>query len=160
MKLAHYIGDHAADTTLVRLGWRLTRLAQKGPYGIVTHVEAIHEEHADGSVSIASASLRDKGVRPKKVTLDPDHWWVVDVPLWDVQRSIDFLDLTIGLPYDYRGALATMLPGSQDSARWFCNEWVAAPFIKAPGSFSPSQFAAITLSLGTDVTREFFASRA
>ena len=159
MKVAHYIGDHAQDTTLVRLGWWLTRRGQKGPYSDVTHAEAIHAEHSDGSVTIASASLRDKGVRPKRVRLDRRNWLIVDVPAWDVALSVDLLGRTRGSRYDSRGALATMLPGSQDPERWFCNEWVGAPFLKASGTFCPAQFAAITLSLGRDVTDDFFNAR-
>lgn len=159
MKIVHYIGNHAADTYAVRLGWWLTRRAQKGPFSEITHVEAIHEEHTDGSVTIASASLRDGGVRPKITRLNPLHWRVVDVPLWELERSVELLRRTRGQKYDWRGALATMLPGSEDAGRWFCNEWVGAPFIEASATFCPAQFAAISLGIGRDVTREFFGAR-
>ncbi len=156
MRVALYIGDHAGDDLLVRAGWWVTRLVQKGPYGRVTHVEAIHAEHADGTVTIASASLRDGGVRAKRVKLDPAHWWIVDVPQWGVERSVELLASTNAMPYDMRGAIATAFLGSQDSARWFCNEWVAAPYIRAPATFGPHHFAAVALSLGRDVTAQFF----
>ena len=159
MRVALYIGDHAGDDLLVRAGWYLTRLVQKGPYGCVTHVEAIHEEHADGSVTIASASLRDGGVRAKRTTLDPLHWWIVDVPQWGVERSVALLASTNGMPYDMRGAIATAFLGSQDSARWFCNEWVSSPFVRAPATFGPHHFAALSLSMGRDITTEFFEAR-
>lgn len=159
MKVAHYIGDHAVDTLAVRLGWWLTRLAQKGPYGIITHTEAIHTEHGDGSVTIASASLRDGGVRSKRVILSPEHWLITDVWQWGVEDSLAHLKATEGCKYDWRGALALFLPGSQDDNRSFCNEWVGAPFLEASGTFSPSQFAAVCLSIGQDVTAEFFNIR-
>ena len=149
MKVALYIGDHAADGLLARAGWLVTRKVQKGPYAMVTHVEAVHAEHADGAVTIASASLRDGGVRSKRVHLNPAHWLIVDVPQWDVTQSIALLAATNGMPYDWRGAVATVFIGSQDNKRWFCNEWVAAPFIKASGTFGPHQFAAVALSLGS-----------
>ncbi|MDB5885018.1 MAG: hypothetical protein JWR74_1189 [Polaromonas sp.] len=160
MKVALYIGDHAADGLMARLGWWVTRLVQKGAYGHVTHCEAIHAEHDDGSVTIASASLRDGGVRSKRVKLDPAHWWIVDVPQWDAARSIDFLAETVGMKYDLRGAVATVFLGSQDAARWFCNEHVAAPFLRSSGTFGPHHLTAICLSLGDDITDEFFRSRA
>lgn len=160
MKTCHYIGDHAADSWLVRAGWGVTRVVQKGPFGHVTHVEAIHAEHADGSVTIASASVRDEGVRAKRVMLNPAHWLVLDVPQWDVQRSIELLEATQGLPYDWRGAIATAFLGSQDNTRWFCNEWVAYPFLRSPATFGPHHFAAICLSFGRDTTADFFGSRA
>jgi len=159
MKIAFYTGDHASDTLSVRAGWWLTRLVQKGPYGGTTHCEAIHAEHDDGSVTIASASVRDGGVRDKRVRLDPQHWCVVDVPAWDTALSLALLARTRGAPYDWRGAIATAFLGSQDGRRWFCSEWVAAPFLKSSATFGPHQLQAICLSLGRDVTQTFFRSR-
>ena len=159
MKIAFYIGDHSQDSFSEQAGYWLIKLMQKGPYGDITHVEAIHAEHEDGSVTIASSSLRDNGVRAKVVKLNPLHWIIVDVPSWDVALSIAHLATTLGHKYDIRGAIATVFLGSQDNDRDFCNEWVATSFLKAPGTFSPSQFAAICLSIGQDVTEEFFANR-
>jgi hypothetical protein len=156
---AHYIGNHAADTVSVRLGWWLTQKLQKGPYGGVTHCEAIHAMFDDGSVTIASSSLRDGGVRAKNTWLTPGSWMIVDVPMWDVTASIALLQATAGQPYDWRGAVATVLPGSPQAGRWFCNEWVGHPFLKASATFGPNHFAAICLSLGKDITTDFFAER-
>jgi hypothetical protein len=157
--VALFTGNHAEDGSLTRIGWWLTQKAQKGPYGYITHVEAIHKEHLDGSVTIASASLRDKGVRAKQVVLNPLNWMIVDVPQWDVQKSIDLLYWTRGMPYDWRGALATCLPGSPDANSAYCNQWVGRPFIEASQTFGPHHFAAICLSLGKNVTTKFFESR-
>jgi hypothetical protein len=159
MVIAHYIGNHANDSFFIRCGWWITQKAQKGPYGNVTHCEAILNKYEDGSVMIASASLREGGVRSKNTRLTAGNWMIVDVPQWDVKNLLDlFLD-TVGDPYDLRGAIATELPGGPQVGRWFCNEWVGHPFIKASATFGPHQFAAITLSLGKDVTTEFFAER-
>ena len=159
MKVALYSGNHAGDALSVRAGWWLTRKAQKGPYAMVTHVEAVHAEHPDGSVTIASASIRDEGVRAKRVILNPLHWWIADVPAWDTARSIALLDETRGEPYDWRGALATCLPGSPSSPHGFCNAWVGYPFLEASATFGPHQFAAIAFSLGRNATIDFFKSR-
>lgn len=159
MRIALYTGDHAADGWLARLGWWITRFVQKGKYGYITHCEAIHAEHSDGSVTIASASLLDGGVRSKRARLNPLHWIIVDVRQWDMQASMDLLVMTNGAAYDWRGALATVILGSPKSGRWFCNQWVGSPFLKAPASFGPHQFAAICLTLGVDVTKEFFGAR-
>ena len=157
MKVAFYIGDHSGEVWYAQVGLQVTRLVQKGPYSHVTHVEAIHAEHSDGSVTIASSSLRDKGVRAKRVHLNPAHWIIVDVPSWDVNLSIALLVETEGLPYDLRGAIATAFLGAQDSERYFCNEWVATPFLVAPGTFGPHHLCAIALSLGTEESQAFFA---
>ena len=159
MKVALYVGDHAGDSWPVRAGWWITRKVQKGPYAGVTHCEAIHAEHADGAVTIASASLRDGGVRSKRVRLNPAHWQIVDVRRWDVARSVDFLAETNRMKYDLRGAIATAFLGSEDHGRWFCNEWVGKPFLRASANFGPHQFAAICLSLGREVTQDFFNDR-
>lgn len=161
MKVALYVGDHAGDGISIRLGWWLTRLGQKGQLGIVTHVEAIHAEHQDGSVTIASASLRDGGVRSKDVTLTPGSWMIVDVPQWSLQQCQAWFAVHDGELYDVRGALATMLPGAGVWNRWFCNEAVGASIgLMQPGTFGPHQFAAIALTMGSDVTAAFFENRA
>lgn len=157
MRVALYTG--VPDTPAERCMFALIRKVQKGPFGNIVHTEAIHEEHADGSVTIASASLRDGGVRSKRVTLNPAHWWVVDVPLWPDSLSKDLLARTLGAKYDIRGAIASVFIGSDDYTRWFCNEWCGHPYLKCSSYFSPSQFAAIALSLGQDITRDFFGAR-
>lgn len=159
MKIAHYTGDHAGDDWLARTGVALTRFGQKGPYGHITHTEAIHTENTDGSVIIASASLRDGGVRPKRTRLNPDHWIITDVAQWDVALSVLLLAHTNGWPYDLRGALATMLPGRVSDKAYFCSHWVGTPYLKASGTFGPHHFAAICLSIGQDVTTDFFRGR-
>ena len=159
MLIAHYTGDHTGDGLLARIGVSLTRLGQKGPYGHITHTEAIHAEHSDGTVTIASSSLRDGGVRSKRTQLNPAHWIITDVPQWDVAQSALLLAHTEGWPYDLRGALSTMLPGRPSDKAYFCNRWVSAPYLRAAGSFGPHHLAAICLTVGQDVTDEFFDSR-
>jgi hypothetical protein len=159
MKIAFYVGTHAKDSFIVRSGWRLTKLAQKGQYSYVTHVEAIHSEQADGSVIIASSSLREGGVRSKQVTLTKDSWIIADVPQWSVIASIDLLSCTKNETYDWRGALATVLPGKQVSNKWFCNEWVAYPYLQSAANFGPHHLAAICMSIGQNITKDYFNSR-
>ena len=160
MRIAFFIGDHSEDDLAARLGWWITRHTQKGAYGYITHCEAIHEEFTDGSVTIAGASLRDRGVRSKRTMLNPAHWLIADVAGWDVRLSIDLLAKTIGAPYDWRGALATRLPGRGASDAWFCNEWVAEPYLQTADTFGPHHLAAICMSAGENVTRKFFGDRA
>lgn len=159
MLVAHYIGAHKGDTLAARLGWACVRAVQRGEFKRVTHSESILAEHDDGTVTIASSSLRDGGVRAKRVSLKPGHWLIADVPQWDVLRALELLDETEGMPYDLFGAMATVLPTRQKSGSYFCSEWVAAPFLRSPQTFGPAQLAAITMSIGRDVTAEFFASR-
>ncbi len=158
MIIAHYTGP-AKPGVLARIGWHCTVLAQKGPYDLCTHTEAIHAVHDDGTVTMASSSLMDKGVRRKAAKLNPAHWVITDVPEWDVQQSIDYFDAAIsaGVRYDKRGALATMLPGKEDAHKVFCTEAVLAPFVRAPHYYSPALGLSLCLSIGRDVTAEFFS---
>lgn len=161
MLTAHYIGTHAKDTLAVRIGWAATRLVQRGEYKAVTHVEAIHQVNVDGTVTIASASLRDGGVRTRRnVRLTPGHWLIVNVPQFELPRSMLWFSLYDGRPYDLRGAVATVLPGASSASRWFCNEAVGASVgIKEPQIFGPAQFCAICMTLGRDVTSRFFGGQ-
>lgn len=158
MLIAHYIGNHDKDDVLTRIGWAATRLVQRGRYSAVTHCEAIHRIGMNNLVTIASASLRDGGVRVKhNIQLTQGKWLIIDVPQFSVDLSIEWFAQHIGQPYDLRGALATVLPGTGLSDHWFCNETVAASVdFKDPQIFGPAQFASITASIGTDVTQEFF----
>lgn len=149
MLIAHYIGP-AKPGLLAWIGWHGIVLGQKAPYDRCTHTEAIHAVHDDGTVTIASSSIVDKGVRTKRVRLNPDHWIITDVPAWDVLASVEWFERAIagGMRYDSRGALATLLPGRQDPARVFCTEAVLAPFVMAPHYYTPAMGLALCLSLG------------
>jgi hypothetical protein len=162
MLVAHYIGAHRGDSLKVRSGWAVVRSVQRGEFKRVTHCESILQEHDDGTVTIASSSLRDDGVRAKQVRLKPWHWLIADVPSWDVLRAVALLDETEGMPYDIFGAVATVLPTRQKGDSYFCSEWVATPFLCSPHTFGPAQLAAITMSpaFGRNVTADFFGSRA
>lgn len=148
MKVALYIGSHRGDKWHIRFISYLIRLAQKGNLGNVTHVEAILAEHDDGTVTIASSSKRDGGVRSKRVKLDPNNWIIVDVPQWSLDSSIEWFEKHYGDKYDWRGAAATVLPGKGKQNQWFCNEAVGASVgLVEPDTFGPHQFAAIAISL-------------
>lgn len=162
MKIACFIGNHATDTLSIRLGWAITRLVQRGRFKRVTHMEAIHAEYSDGTVDIASASLREGGVRLKEcVALNPANWLIVDVPSWSLQASKDLFFQTSGDGYDWRGAIGSALPIFKPSdTRWFCNEWVAHPFVHESWQYGPASTAALAITAGgTDVTEQFFNDR-
>lgn len=161
MLVAHYVGNHRGDTLNVRAGWAVVRGVQRGEFRRVTHVESILDEHSDGTVTIASSSLRDDGVRAKVARLTPGHWLIADVPTWDVAAARKLLAETEGMEYDLFGAMATVLPTRQSGKRFFCSEWVATPFLRSPHTFGPAHLAALTMSrsFGRDVTARFFADR-
>lgn len=160
MLIAHYVGP-AKHGLLAKIGWNLTVIGQKSPYDLCTHTEAIHSVNDDGTFTIASSSIQDKGVRIKEgVRLTPKNWVITDVQLWDVESSVRWFDSAIerGVEYDKRGALATLLPGRQDSEKVFCTEAVLMPFVQAAHYFSPALGLAMCLSIGSDVTEQLLHS--
>lgn len=155
MLIAHYVGP-AKSGILAFAGWHLTVLGQKAPFDLCTHTEAIHAVNEDGTFTIASASLHDKGVRIKEnVRLAHRHWLITDVPQWECERSVEWFDWAIAnnLRFDKRGALATLLPGRQEATKVFCTESVLAPFVKAAHYYSPALGLSLCLSIGKDVTQ-------
>lgn len=147
MKIAAYRGNHSDKSLIVRaLTWAQKRI-QTGLFRDFVHVEAIHAENADGTYTIASATFTE-GVRTKKnAVLDPNDWAIFESPLWDMQRSIAWFSWHDGLPYDSRGALATVLPGAQSANRYFCSEAVGASIgLESPGNFGPPELIAIAVS--------------
>lgn len=159
MLIACYIGDHAKDDILTRIGWTGTRIVQKGLYAQVTHTEAILAVHADGTVDIGSATLRENRVRVKEhVRLNPRHWLIADVPQWDVDAAHDWFMEHYGERYDIRGAFASWTPIMwQRDNQWFCSESIAAAVgMKTPSLYGPSLLADVAFSQGRDVTAEFF----
>ena len=143
-----YVGSHAKDGLLARLGWAITRLVQRGAFARVTHVEAYYGKDQEGLSVIGSSSLRDGGVRIKHTRLDPNKWVAVDVPCWDAARSMVFIQDRQNSRYDWRGAVATVFLNGQDANRWFCNEIVGASVgLVSPGTFGPAQFMAVALSM-------------
>lgn len=148
MIILGYVGNHAQDTLAVRLGWAATRLVQRGQFARVTHVEGYYGANAEGQAYIASASLRDGGVRAKYAKLTPENWVAIDVPCWDAKSSLAFILPHVGEKYDLRGAVATVFLSDQDGDRWFCNEILGASVgLISPDTFGPAQFMAIALSM-------------
>lgn len=162
MIILAYIGTHAQDGLAARFGWAMVRLAQIGAtWRRVTHVEAVLVARGR-HCTIASASLRDGGVRIKPdADLTPGHWIAIDVPHWSTEDAIDWFERHQGQRYDWRGALATVLwfmPHGE--SWWFCNEAVgAAVGVVDPHRLTPAAFVALALSMpGARVcTAEFFA---
>ena len=160
MLTAHYTGPARPGLTN-RFGWWLIRTGQKAPYDFCTHTEAIHELHADGSVTIASSSLADHGARSKRVRLAAGHWIVVDVPAWDVALSVEFFAKAIAQRqgYDTLGAGATLLPGKHKAGKLFCTESVLGPFVPASHYYTPALGLSLCLGFGRDITQDFFKDR-
>ena len=158
-----YIGNHAADTLPVRIGWAATRAVQTGKFKRVTHTESVLSGTNYKRCTIASSSARDKGVRIKEnITLTKGHWIALEVPGFNADRSRSWFVLYLGCAYDWVGAIATKLPFLRPISRrftwFFCNEACLAAFIHRADSYTPSESFDLLVSRfgAVDVTDEFF----
>jgi len=153
MIIGFYTGNHSADTILVRAGWWLTRLVQRGPYRACTHVEAVHGYNPETKeFTIASASIRDGGIRVKKTVLTPGNWLLVDVPIFDIVQSSEWFNANAGRPYSLWGAVASAIPFLPYRGL-FCSRAVAESVgLLGAADMTPQELAEICLSVGNDVT--------
>jgi uncharacterized protein YycO len=72
-----------------------------------------------------SASPRDGGVRFKQISINPIHWFVVEIPM-DTNKENDmrkWCTTQVGLAYDWLGilGLAVNVP-IEDKNKWYCSE--------------------------------------
>jgi len=167
MKVALFTGNHTKDAPGVRLGHWLTLATQKGGCR-VTHGEAIVREHADGTVDIASATLRKEapggktGVRIKeRVRLQRGNWRIFDMPMLDSEESLAWFMNHKGAGYDRRGAFVSVLPfwwSTEDE--FFCYHSICESVkIKYGAAQTGPTFEAMMERFGLDVTEEFFNAR-
>jgi hypothetical protein len=130
MLIACYIGNHSKDTFSVRLGWVLTRLFQRG-----------------------------RGVRKKSnVQLNKNSWMILDIPTWQEKDILSLYEKTKGKPYDLMGAIGSGITiAKQDPDKWFCNEWVFAPWIEESWQYGPAAACEIAILFDAkEITNEFF----
>jgi hypothetical protein len=87
--------------------------------------------------------------------LDLNNWVAIDVPLWDANKSKEFIERLSGCKYDWLGAVATVFLGRQNKNRWFCSEVIGASVgLVSPELFGPAQLMAIAMSLpGSKITQ-------
>lgn len=128
MKAAFYKGRK-------RLFNRLTSWWLRGPY---SHVELVLGYDQAGQAICASSSMMDGGVRVKHMTLNPDHWDVVDVS-GSTAAAWSWLRKHEGAGYDYLGLLGFVARAiGHDQGRFVCSEAVAAMLgVPDPWRFDP-----------------------
>lgn len=159
-----YIGNHAKDTLMVRLGWRLIRLVQRGEFKHVTHTECVLAGNHYTLCTIASASVRDKGVRIKaNIALTKGNWLAFDVRELSNEKSRHWFEAHDGEAYNMVGAIATKIPLFRQLALrlagYFCN-WscLASAGLKYAYKETPSQSIErlIREHGAADITQQFF----
>jgi hypothetical protein len=159
-----YKGNHDKDTWLVRFGWWLTRRMQRGEFKQITHTEVILAGDNYKRCSIASASVRDGGVRIKEnLSLTKGNWLAYEVAKFDAARSRYWFEAHVGEKYNIVAAAATKLTWFQGIALglagWFCN-WSCLASCGLLGAYkeTPSQSCErlVREHGAVDVTEQFF----
>ena len=103
-----------------------------------THSPYSHCELVIGDVGYSS-SIRDGGVRAKRIEFDPAHWDFIGLP-WAHEFEVKaFFAQTAGAPYGWTDlVLRQVLNKGGDSPGYFCSEWVAAALgLPNPQTFNP-----------------------
>ena len=102
---------------------RAIRAWLRGPY---SHCELVFELVADGPSLCVSSSMRDGGVRSKRILLDAASWDVVLVDA-DVAAAWAWAAEHAHEGYDTLGLVGFVWrPEAGDRSKWFCSEAVGA----------------------------------
>lgn len=103
-------------------GTLLDKLISIWTFGKYSHLE-LYDEATQTSYS---ASSRDKGVRSKKIKLDPAKWDIFDIDI-DEEFLNTFYEKTKDMKYDWLGIFFYhFFPFQmQDDNKWYCSEWVS-----------------------------------
>ena len=138
-------------------GWRvwcarttdwLTRVLTRGQYSHCEIAMRLPENDETGAAlyDCYSASIRDGGVRWKRMPLPAEKWDLIDITADPLVFPMFFSvwEFTKGQPYDLMGAFGVVFNFRQNPRRWFCSEWCAGVLgLGEPWRFSPNDLAAI-----------------
>jgi hypothetical protein len=115
--------------------------------GRFSHVERVVKV-PDGTYTGLSSSVRDGGVRAKKIDFENGHWVFVCVP-GDPMQGVARFNALLGKPYDYLGLAGFVLPlWLRVSWAWFCSEICAyMEGLDKPYQWHPNRFYAYLTSL-------------
>ena len=132
MRIACYKGRHKG---LPGLFDAAVRWWTGGPY---SHCELVLSEDICGS-----SSVRDGGVRLKRIDILSGNWDLLEVG-GDEQAAVEWFNAHLGAKYDYAGLFGFIWrPGRGNRQRWFCSEAVAAALgFEEPWRFDPNTLAA------------------
>lgn len=122
-----------------RLADRIVSFATRSPF---THCELIRSDtvpRSGDTVRCISASGRDRGVRIKDITLDPDKWDIFAVP-WAPADTWERAEAHLGAPYELWTMVLSQLFNFRRGSpgRWFCSELIAhALGLELPQAIAP-----------------------
>lgn len=148
MKPKIYLACYKGKTKkhLHRLCDKITKFFTRGQY---SHCEIVVFER--NQCYCYSSSIRDGGVRIKKMDLNPEHWDFFALPYLEYHQLYNYFNATVGSGYDLWGALGCVAGLRQHKSKYFCSEWCFNAIFQSEQGwrFSPSQLADIVKSLNT-----------
>lgn len=123
------------------VGDYLTRKITKGPY---SHCEVVVEKDND-LFDCYTSSIRDNGVRCKRMALPSTKWDLVEIKYKTEEDVVKFFEPLLGKHYDFLGALGIILGTKDDDNKWFCSE-IAAHCLNLPDAwrYHPNLLFALT----------------
>ena len=136
-------------------GWRvwcarvtdwLTRVLTRGQYSHCEIAMKLPENDETGAAlyDCYSASIRDGGVRWKRMPLPSAKWDLIALPDSVGERLHGLWHETQGQGYDLPGAFGVVFGLRENRRRWFCSEWVGKALGLAESwRFSPNDLAVI-----------------
>lgn len=140
MKLAMYKGP--ATEALHKLAHKGTCLWTFSEY---SHCELVFgEKDVNGNYLCASSSIRDGGVRFKRIDIDSGKWDVYPMNVTNEEESYAYQWFVNhqGAPYDYLGLAWFVLPinSFDNPSKFFCSEAVAASLqLDKPHKYHPEK---------------------
>lgn len=128
----------------------LIRKATKGQYShceiaVECEINFTDRYSSDIVYDCYSSSVRDGGVRCKRINLNDDKWDLVLLTGVTSEQIEYYYKLTKGRKYDWFGAIGVIFCTPERRDRFFCSEWCAnaISYNNEGWRFSPNHLAAI-----------------
>ena len=122
-----------------RFGDWITRKITRSIY---SHCE-IAVPLSGGGYACYSSSIRDGGVRVKKMDLPSKKWDLIELPGVTAADLDRVWQAAQGKRYDWSGAIGTVLKIRQGREKWVCSDFCAAVIgFGEPSKYSPGDLAA------------------
>lgn len=136
LKIAFYIGKSRENPSL-RFWDKVVCFFDGSKY---SHAELVLREFDDGTCLCASSSVRDGGVRYKRMALHMEHWDLVNI-YGDRAEAIRWMNRRQGRRYDWIGLIRTRFGWIPDNQlKYFCTESVASMLgLEDAASYGPKK---------------------
>lgn len=142
LSIAFYIGKSREDSRL-RFWDKVVCFFDGSKY---SHAELVLKEFEDGTCLCASSSVRDGGIRYKRMALTPKHWDIVPI-YGDRSCAMRWMNARKGRKYDWLGLIRTYFGWApENQKRYFCSESVAAMLLlEDPASYGLKKLHRVAL---------------